>query len=77
MFRRLKAQARRTRAFEPEKIAFMHINGIFNENKNLNDIIKLKKIKSSIRFIEFSSNLRQKFNHNFLRLTFESQACRF
>jgi hypothetical protein len=61
VFRRLKAQARRTRACEPEKIASIHINGIFNENKNLNNIIKLKEIKSSIRLIEFSSNLRPKF----------------
>ncbi len=30
-----------------KKITFTHINGIFDENKNTNNIIKLKKIKSS------------------------------
>jgi hypothetical protein len=30
-----------------KKIAFTHINEIFDENKNPNNIIKFKKIKSS------------------------------
>ncbi len=46
-----------------KKFVFTHINGIFHENKNPNNILFIiKEIKThrNIRFREFASNLRQK-----------------
>jgi hypothetical protein len=49
-----------TRACEPEKIVFININGIFNENKNLNNNkIKENKKQHLIHriFIKFETKI--------------------